>query len=62
MPPFRFLFSAMKQLILDIGDSVLMGFPVQALVLYLWLSLVVGFFASLVDLSGVSGAGQYLPR
>jgi hypothetical protein len=41
----------MKQLLYDIGDSVLLGFALQALVLYLWFSLVVGFFASLVDLT-----------
>lgn len=41
----------MKQLLFDIGDSVLLGFAVQALVLYLWFSLVVGFFASFVDLT-----------
>ncbi len=41
----------MKQLLFDIGDSVLLGFAVHALVLYMWFSVVVGFFASLVDLT-----------
>lgn len=49
-PPSASYFPGMKQLLYDIGDSILLGFAVQALVLYMWFSLVVGFFASLVDL------------
>jgi hypothetical protein len=41
----------MKQTLFDIGDSILLGIAVQALVLYLWFSMVVGFFASFVDLT-----------
>lgn len=49
-PPSASYLSMMKQLLFDIGDSIILGIAVQALVLYLWFSLVVGFFASLVDL------------
>jgi len=40
----------MKQLLFDIGDSIILGVAVQTLVLFLWFAMVVGFFASLVDL------------
>ncbi|GEM_PF-4562696 len=50
-PPFSSYFSGMKQLLYDIGDSILLGFAVHALMLYLWFSVVVGFIASFVDLT-----------
>lgn len=49
-PPSSSYFSDMKQLLFDIGDSIFLGIAVQTLVLFLWFSLVVGFFASLVDI------------
>jgi len=49
LPPPSY-FSGMKQLLFDIGDSIILGFAVQSLVLFLWFAMVVGFFASLVDL------------
>lgn len=42
--------SGMKQLLFDIGDSIFLGIAVQSLLLFLWFSVVVGFFASIVDL------------
>lgn len=44
------MLSVMKQLLFDIGDSILLGFAVQSLLLFLWFSVVAAFFASVVDL------------
>jgi hypothetical protein len=50
-PPFSSYFSGMKQLLFEIGDSILVGIAVKTLLMFMWFSLVVGFFASFVDLT-----------
>ncbi|MDD3236418.1 MAG: hypothetical protein PHH43_08865 [Candidatus Cloacimonetes bacterium] len=39
----------MKQLLIDVGDSIFLGIAVQVLVQFLWFTLVVGFFSSVLD-------------